>query len=124
MRYYTVDTRMKESYTRVYKYNVYNIAAESEQKLMAIMNLVMDRGETLVDIKEDVRLNDAHQKSYESATHEILKRYSDRTYSRPAYWIRHRCAEEYEGCLIENYECSRCHYWVRDNYYFCPECGA
>ena len=41
-----------------------------------------------------------------------------------AYWIRHEWAEEVEGILISNYECSHCHEWFRDNRGHCGECGA
>ena len=41
-----------------------------------------------------------------------------------AHWIRHERAEEVEGRLIPNYECSHCHGWFRDNRRRCGECGA
>ena len=40
------------------------------------------------------------------------------------YWIRHDWAEEAEGCLIPNYECSVCHAWKRDESDYCPDCGS
>ena len=40
------------------------------------------------------------------------------------YWIRHDWAEEAEGCLIPNYECSVCHACKRDESDYCPDCGA
>lgn len=43
---------------------------------------------------------------------------------RHGYWIRHNWAEEVEGCLIPNYECSVCHTWKRDESDYCPDCGA
>lgn len=39
-------------------------------------------------------------------------------------WIEHRWAEEFGGCLISDYECSRCHTWERENSDYCPNCGA
>ena len=41
-----------------------------------------------------------------------------------AYWIRHAYAEEENGLLVPNYECSACHSWERDEGYYCPNCGA
>ena len=39
-------------------------------------------------------------------------------------WIEHEWAEEVEGLLISNYECSECHSWERSISNFCPHCGA
>ena len=39
-------------------------------------------------------------------------------------WIEHEWAEEVEGWLISNYECSECHNWERSTSNFCPNCGA
>lgn len=39
-------------------------------------------------------------------------------------WIEHEWAEESEGLLISNYECTVCHEWVRNKSNFCPNCGA
>lgn len=39
-------------------------------------------------------------------------------------WIVHEWAEESEGYLIPNFECSQCHTWERKKSNFCPECGA
>ena len=39
-------------------------------------------------------------------------------------WIEHKWAEEVEGLLISNYECSECHSWERRASDFCPNCGA
>ena len=39
-------------------------------------------------------------------------------------WIKHEYAEESEGLLIPNFECSVCHDWKREQTPFCPECGA
>ena len=39
-------------------------------------------------------------------------------------WIEHKWAEENEGILIFNYECTVCHAWIRDKSNFCPNCGA
>lgn len=39
-------------------------------------------------------------------------------------WIEHKQAEEVDGHLISNYECSCCHSWKRENTDFCPNCGA
>lgn len=38
-------------------------------------------------------------------------------------WIEHEWAEEVEGLLISNYECSECHSWERSASNFCPNCG-
>ena len=39
-------------------------------------------------------------------------------------WIEHEWAEEVEGLLISNYECSKCHSWERRASDYCPNCGA
>lgn len=39
-------------------------------------------------------------------------------------WIRKEWAEESEGLLIDNYECSACKGWVRNETNYCPNCGA
>lgn len=39
-------------------------------------------------------------------------------------WIEHKRAEEVEGLLVSNYECSSCHAWKREDSDFCPNCGA
>jgi predicted amidophosphoribosyltransferase len=39
-------------------------------------------------------------------------------------WIEHEWAEEENGLLVSNYECSVCHSWERDEGYYCPNCGA
>lgn len=39
-------------------------------------------------------------------------------------WIEHKYAEEVDGCMISNYECSLCHSWKREATDFCPCCGA
>lgn len=39
-------------------------------------------------------------------------------------WIEHKWAEEVEGLLISNYECSECHSWERNARDYCPSCGA
>ena len=41
-----------------------------------------------------------------------------------AYWIKHEYAEEENGLLVPNYECSACRSWERDESYYCPNCGA
>ena len=41
-----------------------------------------------------------------------------------AYWIKHEYAEEENGLLVPNYECSACRSWERDEGYYCPNCGA
>lgn len=38
-------------------------------------------------------------------------------------WIEHKHAEEYNGTLISNYECSVCHTWKRETSNYCPDCG-
>jgi len=39
------------------------------------------------------------------------------------FWIKKERAEEVEGRLIPNYECSECKNWVREDTKFCPHCG-
>lgn len=39
-------------------------------------------------------------------------------------WVEHTWAEEFDGLLISNYECSYCHSWKREETDFCPNCGA
>lgn len=43
---------------------------------------------------------------------------------RHGKWIEHEWAEESEGLLIPNYECSECHTWERNESDYCPKCGA
>lgn len=40
------------------------------------------------------------------------------------HWIKHDYAEESEGLLIPNYECSVCHSWLRDYRHYCGDCGS
>lgn len=42
---------------------------------------------------------------------------------KEAHWIKHDWAEEDNGLLIPNYECSNCHKWKRNDSNYCPECG-
>ena len=44
--------------------------------------------------------------------------------SKHSKWIKHEWAEEVEGTLVDNYECEKCHGWVRNNTDFCPNCGS
>ena len=39
-------------------------------------------------------------------------------------WIKHDYAEECEGFMIPNFECSQCHNWERKESDYCPNCGA
>jgi hypothetical protein len=39
-------------------------------------------------------------------------------------WVEHKLAEEENGLLISNYECSNCHSWERNESDYCPNCGA
>lgn len=39
-------------------------------------------------------------------------------------WIEHEWAEEYDGRLISNYECSECKSWEQERTNYCPNCGA
>ena len=43
---------------------------------------------------------------------------------RTGEWVVHEWAEECDGLLISNYECTNCHSWERNNTDFCPNCGA
>ena len=43
---------------------------------------------------------------------------------KAGHWIEHEWAEEANGMLISNYECSECHRWERYNSDFCPNCGT
>ncbi len=43
---------------------------------------------------------------------------------QPARWIEHEWAEEVEGLLISNFECTACRNWVRNKSKYCPNCGA
>lgn len=43
---------------------------------------------------------------------------------KEAHWIKHDWAEEDNGLLIPNYECSNCHDWKRDDSEYCPSCGC
>lgn len=44
--------------------------------------------------------------------------------NRRGEWIEHKWAEEENGLLISNFECSACHEWERKTSDFCPNCGA
>lgn len=39
-------------------------------------------------------------------------------------WIEHEWAEEENGLLISNFECSACHNWEQKRSDYCPNCGA
>lgn len=39
-------------------------------------------------------------------------------------WIEHKYAEEYDGLMQSNFECSKCHDWLREQTNYCPICGA
>ena len=39
-------------------------------------------------------------------------------------WKRIDYADEANGYLIPNYECSQCGYWSIEDYDYCPNCGA
>ena len=39
-------------------------------------------------------------------------------------WIEHEWAEEENGLIISNFECSACHNWKRKRSDYCPNCGA
>ena len=39
-------------------------------------------------------------------------------------WIEHEWAEEENGLLVSNFECSACHNWERKESDYCPNCGA
>ena len=39
-------------------------------------------------------------------------------------WIEHEWAEEENGLLVSNFECSNCCRWEREVSDFCPNCGA
>jgi hypothetical protein len=43
---------------------------------------------------------------------------------KEAHWIEHKWAEEDNGLLISNYECSNCHTWKREKSDYCPDCGC
>lgn len=46
------------------------------------------------------------------------------TIQTEAHWIEHKWAEEDNGLLISNYECSNCHTWKREKSDYCPDCGC
>ncbi len=39
-------------------------------------------------------------------------------------WIEHEWAEEENGVLISNFECSACQNWEHKESNYCPNCGA
>lgn len=39
-------------------------------------------------------------------------------------WVEHEWAEEENGLLISNFECSVCRNWERKKSDYCPNCGA
>ena len=43
---------------------------------------------------------------------------------RTGEWIEHKYAEEYDGLMQSNFECSKCHDWLREQTNYCPTCGA
>lgn len=58
--------------------------------------------------------------------YEVCKRAYDlaRNSEEKSEWIEHKWAEEDNGLLISNYECSKCHNWKREKTEYCPECGV
>lgn len=61
---------------------------------------------------------------YGWAVTQICRLFPDAVPVRHAKWIEHEWAEESEGLLISNYECSECHTWERNESDYCPKCGA
>lgn len=55
---------------------------------------------------------------------EYFKDAADVAEVRHGYWIEHKRAEESEGLLISNFECSLCHDWERNESDYCPNCCA
>lgn len=43
---------------------------------------------------------------------------------RHGHWTEHPRADEEHGQLVSNYECSICKNWSREDYNYCPDCGA
>lgn len=80
--------------------------------------------------KEDLVLESMRLRAhYEEKQLELLKIIHELTEElnkarKEAHWIKHEWAEESEGLLIPNYECSQCHTWKRENSDYCPECGC
>lgn len=79
------------------------------EEMLANAQIVSD-GEYNGYCTEDVNLSMLPTADYASVVH--------------AHWIEHKWAEELEGLLISNYECSHCHMWLRDDRQWCGECGA
>ena len=40
------------------------------------------------------------------------------------HWIKHEHADIVDGCLVPNYECSKCRAWERNDSEYCPNCGS
>ena len=53
----------------------------------------------------------------------IEKEYEKESKKKTGYWIRHDSAEEANGRLIPNFECSECHAWKKEMSGYCPDCG-
>lgn len=78
--------------------------------------------------KRSLKIRLGQRLSYDkSRVMEIIKEEIDKTETTMELhgeWIEHKWAEEFDGLLISNYECSHCHVWKRENTDFCPDCGA
>ena len=70
----------------------------------------------------DRALNEGHI-SYQEAA-DVLAKFTDAEPIRHGHWIEHEWAEEVEGQLISNFECSECNGWERKTSSYCPNCGA
>ena len=82
MRYFTVETYVSRSISNCPTYRTYQIAAKTEKKMIAIMNLIMDKGESVTDYYEETRISRNAQLSFERNTVGLLKRYTERTFGR------------------------------------------
>ena len=49
---------------------------------------------------------------------------ADRPSRAEGKWIEHKYAEEYDGLMQSNFECSKCRDWLREQTNYCPNCGA
>lgn len=97
--------------------------AISREDVVNTMHIIMD-GAYIGDNDEDSNCYESLDDIKEQYI-EIAKGMKSVTQEpKTGHWIKHEWAEEDHDRLIPNYECSECHEWVRDNSYFCPNCGT
>lgn len=84
----------------------------------------MTREEAIEMLTCELRIWEADCKS-KHPTKDALYMAIEALKNRPTgHWIEHEWAEERDGFLTSDYECSNCHDWLPINPDYCPSCGA